>query len=241
NVNIITVLFIITGIALSLVMWKIPEKILLSMKYPFIIAQFTVTALFLVFPHLDCKKYLCELIAFISFYSILFYLVSLKEKERSLYKEVVAISILFFSAFFNLLMVNRPGLILSIGIPIVLFLFIIGHNRVVPFITGYILMIAVILIIKNIPLVGTGFSFNNDIQRYVLILTPLLLFVWSFVGLVKDTDMLKVISFVVLLYVMLDIFIAVSVRFSFSILYQPLMAILMLSPVAGIMMKQKKR
>lgn len=110
----------------------------------------------------------------------------------------------------------------------------------IPFIASYVLIIAIALIMKNIPIVGKGFNFNNDIQRYILILTPLLLFVWSFVGFVKDTDAPKVISFMVFLYIMLDIFITVSVRFSSGILYQPLMAILMVSPVAGIMMKKGK-
>ncbi|HPU30327.1 MAG TPA: hypothetical protein PLM71_08405 [Syntrophorhabdaceae bacterium] len=240
NINIINVLFILLGIGLSLALYRIPTNVLLSLKYPLIIAQFVVTTIFLIYPHLECKEYFCEFIVFISFYSILFYLVSLKEKEKSLYKEVLAISILFFSAFFNLFMVNKPVIILSIGIPIVLFLFIIGHNKVIPFIASYVLIIAIALIMKNIPIVGKGFNFNNDIQRYILILTPLLLFVWSFVGFVKDTDAPKVISFMVFLYIMLDIFITVSVRFSSGILYQPLMAILMVSPVAGIMMKKGK-
>jgi len=240
EINIINVMLILLGIGLSLALYRIPSKMLLSLKYPLIIAQFIVTTIFFIYPHLECKKYFCEFIVFISFYSILFYLVSLKEKEKSLYKEVLAISILFFSAFFNLLMVNKPGIIISIGIPIVLFLFIIGHNRVIPFIAGYILIIATLLIMKNIPIVGKEFYFNNDIQRYILILTPLLLLVWSFVGFVNDTNMLKIISFMVLLYISLDIFITVSVRFSSGILYHPLMAILMVSPVAGIMMKKEK-
>lgn len=241
HVNIVNVLLMILGLGLTLALYRLSERFLLSMKYPMIILQLAVTALFFIFPHLKYKHLMDAPVASIAFYSMLFYLVSLKEKERSLYKELLAISILFFSAFFNLLIVNKPALILSIGLPVILYLFIIGHNKVIPFIGGYILIISVFLFMKKIPLVGSGLFFNNDLHRYMLILAPLFLFVWSFIGFVKNTATLKVISFLIFLFIMVDIFITVGAKFSSSILYQPLTAILVFSLAAGIMMKGEKR
>ncbi|MCX7965571.1 MAG: hypothetical protein N2596_02960 [Syntrophorhabdaceae bacterium] len=240
HINIVNALLIFLGIALSFALYRIPDRIILSMKYPFIVSQFALTALFFIYPHIHYKHYMEAPVEFIAFYSILFYLVSLKDNIDSLFKEVLATSILFFSAFFNLLMINKPAFIISISLPVILFLFIKGHNRVIPFLAGYLIIILMVLILKKIPIVGNGFSFNNEIQRYMLILAPLLLFIWSFIRLVKDTSVLKVISFMVLLFVMLDIMITVGIRFSSSILYQPLTAILILSPVAGIMMREGK-
>ncbi|MCX8109736.1 MAG: hypothetical protein N3D15_00595 [Syntrophorhabdaceae bacterium] len=237
EMNFIKVSLIFTGLAAAYLICRIPDRYIFVMKYPFIISQFIITSLFLVFPHLHIKECLDFFVAFIAFYSIVFYLVTIKESQKGLFKEVVAISILYFSAFFNLLMVGRPVLIISIALPLMLYLFIIGHNKVIFLVLGYTFCIIVALVVKKIPITGAGINFSSDIQRYILLSSPLLLLIWSFIGFVKNTDFLRIISFLGLLGICIDILMVVGLRLSSSIVYQPVTAVLILAPIAGMMMK----
>jgi len=240
ELNSIKIALICVGLIGSYLVCRIPGRYIMAMKYPLIVIQLAITALFLVFPHLSIKEHGDFFVALMAIYSIMFYLISIKEGQKGLFKEVVAISILYFSAFFNLLMVGKPVLIISIALPVMLYLFIIGHNKVILFILGYTLFIVLALIMRKVSIIGAGINFSSDLHRYILLLSPLFLLIWSFIGLVKKTDFLKIISFLGLMCISIDILMVVGLRLSCGIVYQPLAAILIVAPIAGMMMKAEK-
>lgn len=240
ELNLIKVALIGLGLGASYLVCRIPARYIILMKYPVILIGFAITALFLVFPHAPVRYPADAFIVFIAFYSIAFYLITLKENEKGLYKETLAISILYFSALFNMFMIGKPVLIVPIGISIILFLFIIGHNRVIPFISAYTLFVIIAMAMKKTVIIGNGISFGSEVDRYLLLAAPLILFVVSFIGFVKQNNLLKIISFLGLLYVSIDILMVVGLRLSNGMLYQPLAALLIIVPLAGIMMKTEK-
>lgn len=240
EVSFIKFTMIFIGLITACLIYLIPARHIVAMKYPFIIMQLAITVLFFVFPHLPIRQHGDFFIIFAAFYSIIFYLITIEEKGQNLFKEVTAVSVLYFSAFFNLLMVDKPVLIISIALPLMLYLFILGHNKVIPFIAGYTVFIIVALVIKKFPIIGTGIAFHNDMERYVLLLAPLFLLILSFVGFVKKSDLLKVISFMGLMGISIDILMVVGLKISYGIICQPLAAVLIIAPLAGIMMKTER-
>jgi hypothetical protein len=239
ELNIVKTLLICLGLGAAYVIYRIPAKHIVAMKYPFILLTLGVTAGFLVYPHTVISYPLNAFVVFVSFYGLTFYLVTIEEKGKSFFKEVTALSIIFLSSAFNLSMIGGPVLVFAISIAATLFLFIVGKLRLTPFLAGYTLLIAGLLLSKKTALFG-GAIRMSDMETYLLLAASFIFLVLGFVGFVKKADSVKLLLFFGFLYVSVDLFMVMGFRLSAGLLHQPVAALLIVTPLVGIMLKTEK-
>ncbi|MCX5812763.1 MAG: hypothetical protein NT178_09500 [Proteobacteria bacterium] len=241
ELNVVKVLMICLGLGTAYLIYLIPARHIAAMKYPFICFALAVTAFFFVYPKINIQYPFDALIVFVSFYGLTFYLITIEEKGKSLFKEIAALSILFLSSAFNLFMIGKPLFIIPMSIAAVLFLFVIGKNRLIPFIAAYtvVIIIALLLFNKGVSMLGDGVKIN-DVEKYLLLAASFGFLVTGFIGFVKKSNFIKLIVFFGFLYIATDIFMVLGLRLSTGLLYQPVTALLILTPLIGIMLKAEK-
>jgi hypothetical protein len=227
---------ICAGIALTYAVSLIPGRYFMAAKYPVILLSFAVT-LFLFFkPHAALHEFLKTLILFLAFYGIGFFLVTMEEKEVNAYREVIALSTLFLSSAFNLAITAQTLYILSMAIAVCLFLFVIGRLRIIALIALYTALIMIVLWKKDVSLFGGVFPMM-EAERYLLLLVTFVLLLISFIGIVKNVNSPKLLAFFGFLYVATDILLVVGFKVSVGLLYQPAIAILLVSPLLGVLLR----
>jgi len=241
ELNVVKVLMICLGLGAAYLIYLIPAKYIAAMKYPFICFVLVVTVFFAIYPKMNVQYPFDALIVFVSFYGLTFYLITIEEKGKNLYKEITALSILFLSSAFNLFMIGKPLFILPMSIAAVFFLFIIGKNRLIPFIAGYTLAIITALLIfdKGINILGGGVKING-VEKYLFLAASFVFLILAFLGFVKKSNFIKLMVFFGFLYIATDIFMVLGLKLSTGLLYQPLTAHLVLTPLVGIMLKAEK-
>jgi hypothetical protein len=239
ELNVVKVLLICLGLGAACVVYRIPARYIVAMKYPFILLTLAVTTAFLVYPHTTVPYPLNAVIVFVSFYGLTFYLVTIEEKGKSFFKEATALSIIFLSSAFNLSMIGGPVLVFAISIAAVLFLFVMGKHRLTPFLGGYTLLIVGLLLSKKTILIGNAIKMS-DMETYLLLAVSFIFLVLGFVGFVKKANSVKLLLFFGFLYVSVDLFMVMGFRLSTGLLYQPVAALLILTPLVGIMLKAEK-
>jgi hypothetical protein len=241
ELNVVKTLMVCLGLGAAYFIYRIPAKYIIAMKYPFICFALAVTALFCIYPKINVQYPFDALIVFVSFYGLTFYLITIEEKGKSLFKEIAALSMLFLSFAFNLFMIGKPLFILPMCIAALFFLFIIGKNRLIPFIAGYTLAIIAALLIfnKEMLILGDGLKIN-DVEKYLLLATSFAFLILAFVGFAKKSNFIKLIVFFGFLYIATDIFMVLGLKLSAGLLYQPVTALLVLTPLIGIMLKTEK-
>ncbi len=131
------VLVVIAGAAAGYAIFRLPQRSIEAMKYPLIVISFLVTILFFFYPRIAIPEAARMAIVFVSFYAFILYLTGMEEKGQDFFKEVTALSILFFSSGFNLYITGKLVFMISFAATLVLFLFIIGQYRIIPFIAAY--------------------------------------------------------------------------------------------------------
>jgi hypothetical protein len=117
-----------------------------------------------------------------------------------------------------------------------LFLFIVGKNRIIPFIAGYTLFIMVFLYHKGINILGVGIRVN-DIDRYLLLISSFAFLLLGFIDFMKKDNLTKVLYFFGFLYVAIDILMVLGIKLSGGLLYQPVILLFIISPLIGVMLK----
>jgi hypothetical protein len=241
EINVVKALMICLGLGAAYLVYLIPARHIVAMKYPFICFVLAVTALFIVYPKIDVQYPFDALIVFVSFYGLTFYLITIEEKPKNFFKEIAALSVLFLSSSFNLFMIGKPLFILPMSIAAVFFLFTIGKNRLILFIAGYTLAIIIAMVIfnKGINILGGGIRVN-DIEQYLLMAASFVLLITAFVGFAKKSNSTKLMVFFGFLYIAVDIFMVLGLKLSTGLLYQPVTALLILTPLIGIMLKAEK-
>jgi hypothetical protein len=241
EINIIQALMICFGLGTAYLIYLIPARHIATMKYPFICFVLALTVLFIVYPKIDVRYPFDALIVFVSFYGLTFYLITIEEKEKNLLKEIAALSMLFLSSAFNLFMIGKPLFILPMSIAAVFFLFTIGKNRLILFIAGYTLAIIIALLIfdRGLNILGGEIKIN-DIEQYLLMAASFILLITAFVGFVKKSNFIKLMVFFGFLYIAVDIFMVLGLKLSTGLLYQPVTALLILTPLIGVMLKAEK-
>jgi hypothetical protein len=239
ELNVVKVLLICLGLGAACVVYRIPARHIVALKYPFILFTLAVTAAFLVYPHTAVPYPLNAFIVFVSFYGLAFYLVTIEEKEKSFFKEATALSIIFLSSAFNLSMIGGPVLVFAISIAAILFLFIVGRHRLIPFLGGYTLLIIGLLLSKKTTFFGSAMKIS-DMETYLLLAVSFIFLVLGFVGFVKKANSVKLLLFFGFLYLSVDLFMVMGFRLSTGLLYQPVAALLILTPLVGIMLKAEK-
>ena len=238
EITLVKVLLIAAGLAGSWALSRVPARYFLAMRYPVIALSLLVTASFFFYPPIHTKLPMEPVVIFFSFYSIAFYLVYMGDKGKGLSKEVLALSILFLSACFNLFLMGKPVVMLAMSVTIMLFLFIVGRMQLMAVIAGYTLGIVIYLVVRKTALSGLGLTIG-DIQKYVLLGAAFLLLMLSFSGFMKKPDYLKVLAFFGFLYLSVDILLVLGFKLSAGLLYQPVIALFILAPIMGIMLKEE--
>ncbi len=238
EINTAKVLILLAGMAAVYGISRLPSRFVIAAKYPLILLSFCGTAGFFLYPNLAARYPVEPAIIFLSFYSTTFYLVTMEEKGKAVSKEIIALSILFCSSCFNLIMAGKPVLVLPMALSIIFFLFILGRNKIALFIGGYTLVLAIGLIYNRVTILGPGISLD-DVDRYLLLAASFAFLAISFLGFAKKGGHLKILTFFGFLYVCIDLFMATALRLSTSLLYQPVVALMMVTPLVGLMLQRE--
>jgi len=234
------VLVIIAGTAAGYLIFRLPQRSIEAMKYPLIVISFMVTVLFFFYPKLAVPEAARTAIVFVSFYAFIFYLTGMEEKGQDFFKEVTALSILFFSSGFNLYITGKLVFMISFATALLLFLFIIGRNKIIPFIAAYAAIAAFMVYRQGAGLTGSGLTGLTEINRYILLGASFALLVTSFAFIMKKSTFTTMLPFFGFLYIAMDILLVVGARFSTGLLYQPVLFIAILVPLAGTMLKTER-
>jgi hypothetical protein len=232
------VLFILLGLISIFAVSRVPIKIVIGAKYPIILLSFAGTAGFFFYPQLASSYPVEPLIIFLALYSIAFYLITMEEKGQDMYKEMAGISILFLSVSFNLAMTGKPVLILPLALSVMFFLFVLGRHKIVLLMAVYTLVITVVLVYKHIPVLSAGAPIR-EINSYILFSTSFVFLVISFFAFVKQGGQTKILAFFGFLYICVDLLMSTGFKISGGLLYQPIIALFMISPLIGLMLKSE--
>jgi hypothetical protein len=237
ELNVVRVLLIIASLASIFFIDRIPIKYIAGMKYPVILLSFAVTACFFFYPGALARYPVEIIIVFLSFYSLTFYLATMEEKKNDFFKEVAAVSILFLTSSFNLFITGKLLLVLPFALATILFLFVLDRPRIIPFVTGYALIAMVIVYRQGTHFTGSGLLGLSDINRYVLLGTSFVLLVTGLTGFLKKRTITTMLPFFGFLYIATDLLMVLGARLTTGLLYQPVMLLVIASPLVGMLMK----
>ena len=227
----------LAGLGTIYIMYRLPMRILENMKYPLIILSLLVTAFFFVYPKMPSIYALKVTIVFLSFYSLIFYTINMEEKPREFFKEITALSILFFSSCFNLFMTGSLLLMFSFALALILILFVLERTRMLPFIAGYTVVAGILVWQHGDNILGSGLAGFGDIQKYVLLASSFILLIVSFAFFVKKKSIIKVLPFFGFLYVTVDVLMVLGLKLATGLLYQPILFLALVSPMVAVMLK----
>lgn len=237
--TLVKVLFILGGLASAVLVSRIPGRYILAMKYPFIALSLLATAGFFFYPPLHTKVPMEPVVIFLSFYAIAFYLISLGDKGKGLYKEGLALSILFLSSCFNFFLMGKPMIFLAMALAIMLFLFVIGRHQLMAVIAVYTAGILIYLLFARKGFSGIGLRMG-DMDRYILLAATFILLMFSFAGFMKKPDFAKILVFFGFIYIAVDFLLVLGFKLSAGLLYQPIIALLVAAPLMGMMMRAER-
>jgi hypothetical protein len=116
ELNVVKVLLMLAALAAIFAIDLIPAKYIMAMKYPVILLSFAATACFFFYPRALTGYPMEIIITFLAFYGLTFYIAGMEEKKNDFFKEVAAVSILFISSSFNLLL--QASCFLSCPLPL---------------------------------------------------------------------------------------------------------------------------
>ena len=145
ELNLMKVLLMLGGLGTIYAIYRTPARYIEAMKYPLIVLSFLVTVLFFVYPKVPLVYPARVAIVFLSFYSVIFYIINMEDKQKEFFKEITALSILFISSSFNLFMTGQLLLVVSFALALMLVLFILDRTPMVPFIAGYTLIAGILI------------------------------------------------------------------------------------------------
>jgi hypothetical protein len=236
DMSAVKILLICGALAFVYGVYRVPARYVAGSKYPAILLSFAATVCLFFYPHTVVQAPVQVTIMFLAFYGMTLYLATLDEKGKGFFKEVAALSVLFLTSAFNLAVIGQATFMLSLAFSVMLFLFIIGRHRVIPFIAGYTVVIGILLYSKGMAITGAVFGIG-EVERYMLLGVTFALLLTSFIGTLKKVDFVKLLPFFGFLYLAVDVFMVVGFRFSGGLLHQPLLSLLVASPLVGLMLK----
>ena len=239
DLNLMKALLMLGGLGTIYAIYRIPVRYIETMKYPFIILSFLVTALFFVYPRISLVYPVRVAIVFLSLYSVIFYTINMENKKQEFFKEITAISILFISSSFNLFMTGQLLLVVSFALAFMLVLFILDRTPMVPFIAGYTLIAGIIIYQQNVNILGSGLTGFGNIEKYILLSTSFIFLVSSFIMFVKKNSVMKILPLFGFLYIAMDILMVLGAKLSTGLLYQPAVFLALVSPLIGVMLKSE--
>jgi hypothetical protein len=228
-------LLLVAGLVGAFVVSRVPARAVVGVKYPLICLSFALSVGLFVYP--SVRGYPAQMAAlFISFYSIALYLATDEEKAKKPYKQMIALSLLFISSSYNLIITSRSEVILPLTITSMLFLFILNRLKSLPIVGAYALVIFAVLYVRHC----TGFGCElrlSGVERYLLLGAAFLLLFISFVGFIKESGPIRVVAFFGSLYLSIDLLMSIGFSFKGILVHQPSLALLIVSPLLGLTMK----
>jgi hypothetical protein len=165
---------------------------------------------------------------------------TISEKGKGLYKEILALSLLFISASLNLVMTRSVELFLPLSITILLFLFIMQRTKLLPLVGAYVVVMLIFLYLKKVTIYSSGIDLGS-VERYLVMACAFLLLLVTFIGFVRKAGPTWAIAFFGLLYASVDILMSVGFSLKGLVLYQPVAALLILAPLVGVTLQEGKR
>jgi hypothetical protein len=237
ELNLVKVLLALGGFGTIFVIYRIPSRYIEAMKYPLIVLSLLVTVLFFVYPRVPLVYPARVAIVFLSFYSVIFYIINMEEKQKEFFKEITALSILFISSSFNLFMTGQLLLVVSFALALMLVLFVLDRTSMVPFIAGYTLVACILIWRQNGNILGSGLTGLGTIEKYILLSSSFIFLVTSFIMFMKKNTVAKILPFFGFLYIAMDILMVLGVKLSTGLLYQPVILLAFVSPLIGVMLK----
>jgi hypothetical protein len=228
-------LLLIVGLIGAFAVSRVPTRAIVGIKYPLICLSFGLSAGLFFYPW--ARGYPAQLASlFLSFYGIALYLATDEEKAKKPYKQMIALTLLFVSSSYNLIITSRPEVILPLAITSMLFLFILNRAKSLPVLGAYTLVILVILYVRHCTGFGCSLTLSG-VERDLLLGAAFLLLFISFVGFVKYSGPISVVAFFGSLYLSIDLLMSVGFSFRGILMHQPSMALLIVSPLLGLTMK----
>jgi hypothetical protein len=237
ELNLMNVLLMLGGLGTIYAIYRTPARYIEAMKYPLIILSFLATVIFFVYPKVPLVYPARVAIVFLSFYSVIFYIINMKDKQKEFFKEITALSILFISSSFNLFMTGQLLLVVSFALALMLVLFILDRTPMVPFIAGYTLIAGVLIYRQSGNILGSGLTGLGSIEKYILLSSSFVFLLTSFVMFMKKNTIAKILPFFGFLYIAMDILMVLGVKLSTGLLYQPVIFLVLVSPLIGVMLK----
>jgi hypothetical protein len=226
ELNLMKVLLMLGGLGIIYAIYRTPARYIEAMKYPLIILSFLVTVLFFVYPRVPLVYPARVAIVFLSFYSVIFYIINMEDKQKEFFKEITALSILFISSSFNLFMTGQLLLIISFAMTLMLVLFILDRTPMVPFIYR-----------QSGNILGSGLTGLGSIEKYILLSSSFAFLLTSFIMFMKKNTVAKILPFFGFLYIAMDILMVLGMKLSTGLLYQPVIFLVLVSPLIGVMLK----
>lgn len=218
---------------------RIGPQYLRASKYPLTGLCLALSPVLIIYPALRPHEAAAGAAVLLAFYSIALFLVTTEEKGRKAYKEIIGLSLLYGASSLNLYLTGHSELILPLSISVLLFLFIINRVTHMAFIAAYTGMAVIFFSLKGVPVNGCDVLLH-DAERYVLLACAFALLVITFAAFLKRTDFITVLAFFGLLYVSVDLLMSVGFRLRAVLLYQPVLALLIVGPLVGMVMKGGK-
>jgi hypothetical protein len=239
DMNVVKTLLLCAAVAVAFIVSKAPSKYLIGAKYPLICLCFALSVALLLYPGLSTKPTIRFTGIFLTFFSLSLYVATISEKGKGLYKEVLALSLLFVSASLNLIMIRSVELFLPLSITILLFLFILQRTKLLPLAGAYVVAVLIFLYLKKITIYGADLELSS-VGRYLVLACAFLLFLVTFIGFVRKAGPTWTIAFFGLLYASIDILLSVGFSLKGLLLYQPIAALLILAPLVGVTLQEGK-
>jgi hypothetical protein len=237
ELNLMKVLLALGGLGTIFAIYRTPARYIEAMKYPLIVLSFLATVLFFVYPRVPLVYPAQVAIVFLSFYSVIFYIINMEEKQKEFFKEITALSILFISSSFNLFMTGQLLLVISFALALMLVLFVLDRTSMIPFIAGYTLVAGILIWRQSGNILGSGLTGLGSIEKYILLSSSFIFLVMSFIMFMKKNTVARILPLFGFLYIATDILMVLGVRLSTGLLSQPAIFLVLVSPLIGVMLK----
>jgi hypothetical protein len=239
ELNLMKVFLMLGGLGAIYVIYRTPTRYIEAMKYPLIVCSFLLTVLFFAYPKVPLIYPARVAIVFLSFYSVIFYIINMEDKQKEFFKEITALSILFISSAFNLFMAGQLLLVVSFALALMLILFILDRTSMVAFIAGYTLIAGVLIYRQNSNILGNGLTALGSIDKYILLSSSFALLLTSLMMFMKKNTVTKILPLFGFLYIALDILMVLGAKLSTGLLYQPAIFFAIVSPLIGVLLKSE--
>ncbi len=239
DMNVVKTLLLCAAVAVAFAVSRAPSKYLVGAKYPLICLCFALSVMLILYPGLRTHWIVRFAAIFLAFFSLTLYVSTISEKGKGLYKEIIALSLLFVSVSANLILARSVEMFVPLSVTIFLFLFIVQRTRLVPLAGLYVVIMLFLLYAERISIYGSRPELVG-IERSIMLATAFLLLLITFIGFIRKAGAVWTVAFFGFLYASVDLLMSVGFSLKGLLLYQPVAALMILAPLAGVMLQGEK-